>query len=175
MHIFNEMRSSVSKDKGVMLLPYYSQLNPISTYTYIYTHYEKSVVFVHLFFVFFPPNWTPYFIHLTDISWMLHHSMWSIKQFLNIICSNLYILTEWGMHTDQVAYYNLKCPGCNPVQLSLGCPCVSWWFLMQPVQTLQVSDERYAQLQPWTDHAECCGQEVQWRHQRHEGETYFLW
>lgn len=48
----------------------------------------------------------------------------SNKQFLNIICSNLYILTEWGMHTDQVAYYNLKCPGCNPVQLSLGCPCL---------------------------------------------------
>lgn len=58
MHIFNEIRSSVSKDKGVMLLPYYLQLNPISTYTYIYTHYEKS-----------------YFIHLTDIGWMLHHSM----------------------------------------------------------------------------------------------------
>lgn len=54
MHIFNEIRSSVSKDKGVMLLPYYLQLNPISTYTYIYTHYEKSVVFCS--FVFFPPN-----------------------------------------------------------------------------------------------------------------------
>lgn len=50
MHIFNEIRSSVSKDKGVMLLPYYLQLNPISTYTYIYTHYEKSVVFLFVCF-----------------------------------------------------------------------------------------------------------------------------
>lgn len=51
MHIFNEIRSSVSKDKGVMLLPYYLQLNPISTYTYIYIHTMRSLwFFVHLFF-----------------------------------------------------------------------------------------------------------------------------
>lgn len=175
MHIFNEIRSSVSKDKGVMLLPYYLQLNPISTYTYIYIHTMRSLLFfVRLFFFLQIERHTSYTWPISVGCCIIACEV-SNKQFLNIICSNLYILTEWGMHTDQVAYYNLKCPGCNPVQLSLGCPCVSWWFLMQPVQTLQVSDERYAQLQPWTDHAECCGQEVQWRHQRHEGETYFLW
>ena len=42
--------------------------------------------------------------------------------------------------------------------------------------TLQVSDEWHAQLQPGADHAECCRQEVQSRHKRHEGETYlFRW
>lgn len=39
----------------------------------------------------------------------------------------------------------------------------------------QVSDDRYAQLQPWTDHAERRGQEVQQRPQRDEGETDLLW
>lgn len=44
-----------------------------------------------------------------------------------------------------------------------------------PPPPSQVSDERYAQLQPWTNHAERRRQEVQQRPQRDEGETYLLW
>lgn len=85
---------------------------------HIYTLWEVCVVFC---LVFFPQieRHTSY-TWPTSVGCCIIACEVSNKQFLNIICSNLYILTEWGMHTDQVAYYNLKCPGCNPAQLSLG-------------------------------------------------------
>lgn len=56
-----------------------------------------------------------------------------------------------------------------------GITTVSRRSLTEPMWPPQVPDEWYAQLQPWTDHAECRCREVQQRPQRDEGETYLLW